>query len=163
MLFLKHLNSFKIYIIILTISIVVTINDLENLYVLNLIFYLFIHILMIYLGIYFYNNILYLVFFLSGLLLDIFLINEIGPHLCTFMILILFLSRINKTLFKLDSKKILFFIVFLLFICLILESLINFFLFGYSNNIRYFIEIAILTILISYPSFYLFQFIDKFK
>ena len=76
MLLLKHLDSFKIYIIILVLSFGFSINVIIDFYILSLIFYLFIHLLMIYIGIYYFRTILYLIFFICGFILDLSLINE---------------------------------------------------------------------------------------
>ena len=163
MLLLKHLDSFKIYIIILVLSFGFSINVIIDFYILNLIFYLFIHLLMIYIVIYYFRTILYLIFFICGFILDLSLINEFGPHLFTFMILILFLNRIKKTLLKFSSLRILLFILVILFISIFFEKIISFLLYSYFFDIQNYIQIIIISLLISYPSFYLFYKIDNFK
>ena len=160
---LRHLDSFKIYIILLLISFGITINVIINFYILNLIFYLFIHILIIYLGIYYFRKILYLIFFICGIILDLYLLDEFGPHLFTFMMLILFLHQVQKILLKFSSHKILLFIIIILLTSLFIEKMISFFLYGYFFDLSNYIQTIFVSLLIIYPSFYLFYKIDHFK
>ena len=160
---LRNLDSFKIYIIILILSFGITIDIIINFYFINLIFYLFIHLLMIYIGIYYFRKILYLIFFICGIVLDLSLLNEFGPHLLTFMILILSLNLIQKTLLKLSSQRILLFIVFVLFISLFIEKMISYLLYNYSFDLQNYLQIIFISFFIAYPAFYLFYKIDNFK
>ena len=95
MFFLRHLNAFRIYIILLLISSLTTIHGIVEFPIFNLIAYLFTHILIIYIGIYHFKKIIYLIFFICGAIFDIFLI-EFGPHLITFMFLALLFNNIQK-------------------------------------------------------------------
>jgi len=163
MFFLKHLNPFRVYIIILVISSLILINASINFPTLNLIFYIFVHILIIYIGIYHFKKILYLVFFICGTIIDIFLTNEIGPHLITFMLLILFLSQLNKYFVLLSSLQLFLIITFALFSCLFFEMLILFFLFNYNFELKYLFKNILIFLLIFYPIFYFFGKIDRLR
>jgi len=81
----QYYNSFIIYNILLIIFFSLTVNGVPLFPILNIIFYSIFHFLIIYLGIFYYRKKLYLIYFLYGLGLDLFWINEIGPHLITFM------------------------------------------------------------------------------
>ena len=81
----QYYNSFIIYNILLIIFFSLTVNGVPLFPILNIICYSIFHFLIIYLGIYYYRKKLYLIYFLYGLGLDLFWINEIGPHLITFM------------------------------------------------------------------------------
>ena len=160
---LRFLNSFFIYNLILVILFSLSVTSLSFLPILNIIFYVIFHFLIIYLGIYNYRNILYLIYFLYGLSLDIFWINEIGPHLIVFMGLLVFIKLIIKYLYNLDSIKIYFFLLIMQFLMILIEMLISQIMFNYSFNFNYFFQITLISILISYPVFVIFSKIDAFK
>ena len=104
-MFLKrHLDAFKIYIILLVISSSILIRGVPEFPVINFLMYLFIHILLIYLGIYHFKIILYFVFFITGIIFDVSLLNEVGPHILTFMMLILLLSQLQRFIILLSSR-----------------------------------------------------------
>ena len=54
--------------------------------------YLFTHILLVYIGIYHFKIILFFIYFVIGFIFDVYLLNEIGTHTVTFMVLILILG-----------------------------------------------------------------------
>ena len=161
--FQRYLNSFNIYIIILIISLGNTITAIVPFSLLNDIFYLFVHFLLIYLGIYYQRLLLILIFFITGIILDLSLLaTNFGAHIFTFMILILFLNKINKYLFSFTSKRILFFIIFILAMCLFIEEIyLHLMLINYSFNINNYLQNIIISLLISYPIFFLFKIIDE--
>ena len=128
--------------------------------VVNLFAYSFAHILLIYIGIYHFHIMLYLVFFVLGIIFDISLLNEIGPHLITFVLLILLLSQIKKFYTLLSSNKILLIIILILSLTLISEMLISLILFNYGVNFSILLNNLLISLLISYPTFYLFSKID---
>ena len=161
--FLRYLDSFNIYIIILILSLGNTIEAIVPFSLLNDIFYLFIHFLLIYLGIYYQRFLLILIFFITGIVLDLSLVaTNFGAHIFTFMILILLLYKINKFLFNYSSKNILFFIICILAICLFIEEMyLHIILINYSFNFNYYLQKIIISLLIAYPTFYLFNTIDE--
>ena len=121
MFFKRHLDAFKIYIILLVISSSILIRGVPEFPAINFLMYLFIHILLIYLGIYHFKTTLYFVFFITGIIFDISLLNEIGPHILTFMMLILLLSQLQRFIVLLSSNMIFFIIIFILYLFLICE------------------------------------------
>ena len=140
-MFLKrHLDSFKIYIILLIISTSIVIRGIPEFPVINFITYLFIHILLIYIGFYYFNITLYFVFFVTGIIFDIFLLNEIGPHIVTFMILIIFLNQFQRFLIILSSKKIFILIILILFSTYVFEMFFSLILFNYNFVIYDFVK-----------------------
>ena len=155
-----HLKPIIIYFFLLIISLGITVNAYSFL-ILNLIFYLLIHFIIIYIGIYYYRKFLFFVFFLSGILLDLSLLNEIGPHLLTFMILIIFLSRAKKILIGFNSLKIIFFIIITLVVVLFVEKIITYLLFNYTFDIEGYLKSIFLSFIILFPVFFFFQKIDN--
>ena len=97
MRFMLRLNAFYIYnlLLIFIFSFIVNSNNSFSLIYTSL--YCVFHFLIIYLGIYYYRNALYFIFFLYGLGLDVLWLNEIGPHLIVFMFMLVFfnLTKIN--------------------------------------------------------------------
>jgi len=162
-MFLKrHLDAFKIYIIILIMSLSIVISGVPEYPIINFITYLFVHFLLIYLGFYHFKYILYFIYFITGIIFDIFLLNEIGPHLLIFMILIFILSQLQKFLILLTSFKVFCFILIILFLSYFLEKLLSFILYNFSFNLNDLLIFIITSILLSYPTFYLFNKIDEF-
>ena len=161
--FPRYLDSFNIYIIVLIISLGNVIEAIVSFSLLNDIFYLFVHFLLIYLGIYYQRLLLILIFFIAGIILDLSLLaTNFGAHIFTFMILILFLNKINKYLFNFTSKRILFFIIFILAMCLFIEEMyLHFMLINYSFNLNNYLQNILISLLISYPIFFLFKIIDE--
>ena len=135
MFFKRHLDAFKIYIILLVISSSILIRGVPEFPVINFLMYLFIHILLIYLGIYHFKITLYFVFFITGIIFDISLLNEIGPHILTFMMLILLLSQLQRFIVLLSSNMIFFIIIFILYLFLICEMFLSLILFNLSFEI----------------------------
>jgi cell shape-determining protein MreD len=163
MFFKRHLDAFKIYIILLVISSSILIRGVPEFPVINFLMYLFIHILLIYLGIYHFKITLYFVFFITGIIFDISLLNEIGPHILTFMMLILLLSQLQRFIVLLSSNMIFFIIIFILYLFLICEMFLSLILFNLSFEISNLLKNIFVSLLISYPIFYVFSKIDKFE
>ena len=163
MFFKRHLDAFKIYIILLVISSSILIRGVPEFPVINFLIYLFIHILLIYMGIYHFKITLYFVFFITGIIFDIALLNEIGPHILTFMMLILLLSQLQRFIILLSSNMIFFIIIFILFLFLICEMFFSLILFNLSFEISNLLKSIFISLLISYPIFYIFNKIDKFE
>ena len=161
MLFSRYLSAFNVYIIILILLISFLISGLSYFSIVNFLLYSLIHILLIYTAIYHYRFILYFVYFITGMIFDIFLLDEIGPHIIIFMILIPTINRLKKVISNLSSSKIFVFIILLLFLCLILEMIISYILFNIDFNVSYLLKNLIISIIISYPTFYFFSKIDK--
>ena len=158
----RHLDAFKIYIFLLVISLSIMISGIPEYPLVNFITYLFIHFLLIYLGIYHFKFILYFIYFFVGILFDIFLLNEIGPHLLVFMILIFFLSQLQKFLNIFTSFRIFALILVILFISFSLEKFLSLILYNFSFDLDDLLKFIIFSILLSYPIFYLFNKIDRF-
>ena len=158
---IKYLDSLKIYLLILFFSVAISISVLDNLAIINHLAYLFVHILLIYLIIYYYRTFLIFIYFFLGIILDLSLLNEIGPHTITFVIILILINRIKKLLYNLNSNKIFFFIIIVLFFCIFFEKILSFLLFDYYLNINDYIRDIFYIILIAYPSIYIFNIIDN--
>ena len=158
-----HLKSIYIYFFLLFITITTSISSFNFFLNLNIASYIFLHILLIYLGIYYSRNLLLLVFFVVGIILDTSLLNEIGPHMISFIIVIFCLDKMNKILINFNSFRMLFFIIFLLIIILTIEKFLIYFLYNYSFDFLSYIQLIFLSLIILLPSFFLFQKIDNLE
>jgi len=161
MFFKRHLSAFNIYIFLLILSISILINSIVEFPIINTTIYLFLHLLMIYLGIYYLSQFLFFIFFITGIICDIFLLNELGPHMISFMLLALLLSQIRKTILNLNPMKIILIFSLLYFLTLICEIVLSFFFFNYNFNIENIKMNIFIFLLIFYPTFYFFSKIDK--
>ena len=158
----RHINSFNVYNVLLIIIFSLTVNGFFY-STINIFFYVILHFLIIYLGIYYYRNLLYFIYFIYGLGLDLIWVNEIGPHLLIFMLILIFFSKVSKYLYQLDSFKIYSFILLVQIFIIFLEMFIANIFFNYAFNYNYFINIIVISLVFSFPIFLIFSKIDKLK
>jgi len=158
-----RLNSFKIYNILLIIVFSIIVNDNHSFPLIYTAFYCIFHFLIIYLGVYYYRKQLYFIYFLYGLGLDIFWLNEIGPHLIVFMSMLVFFNLSTKYFYNLSSFKIYVVLIIIQLTMISFEVFVSFFLLNFSFNLNYFIQIYLSTLLLSFPIFLFFSKIDKYK
>ena len=156
-------EPFYIYNILLLFVFSVIVNGYSFNFYVNLIFYNIFHLLIIYLSIYYYKKLLYFIFFIYGLGLDIFWLNEVGPHLIVFMIFLIFINFSKKIMHSFNSFKIYFSIIIIQAILIGSEMILAKFLFGSNYSFSVFLQIIFLCILLSFPTFILFSKIDKIK
>lgn len=163
MRFMLRLNAFYIYnvLLIFIFSFIVNSNNSFSLIYTSL--YCVFHFLIIYLGIYYYRNALYFIFFLYGLGLDVLWLNEIGPHLIVFMFMLVFFNLTKKYWYNLNSYKVYIMIMVLQFIIISLEIIFSYIFFQYIYYLNHFLQIFFMSILISFPTFLFFSYIDKYK
>ena len=156
-------NAFYVYnlLLIFIFSFIVNSNNSFSLIYTSL--YCVFHFLIIYLGIYYYRSALYFIFFLYGLGLDILWLNEIGPHLIVFMFMLVFFNLTKKYWYNLNSYKIYIMIIILQFIIISLEIIFSYMFFQYIYYLNHFLQIFFISILISFPTFLFFSYIDKYK
>jgi len=158
----KYFNSFIIYNILLIIFFSLTVNGFPFFPIVNIIFYTIFHFLIIYLGIYYYRKKLYLLYFLYGLGLDLFLINEIGPHLIVLMLALIIFYLTFKYLNNLRKLNIYLMLLITQMTMICFEMIISQLMFGFSFHLNNFLEIVFLSIILSYPIFIIFSKIDRF-
>ena len=96
MLFKKYFSPVYFYHSILFLSFSISLNNVIEFEYVNLFFYVLAHLLIIYLCFYYFHFFLYFVFFFYGVFFDIFLLNNIGPHLLVFIFLLVIISFLKK-------------------------------------------------------------------
>ena len=158
-----HLNSFKIYNIFLLFLFSIIINSQTLPLSISKIFYCLFFFILVYLGIYYFRNSLYLIYFLYGLFLDIFLLNSMGPHILVFIIYLFFISFCSKYLYNLSSIKIYLIILTLVLLMLFFQIFLTYLILDMNIFFINFFEVLIISIIFSFPVFLFFFKIDKFK
>ena len=158
----SRLNNPSIYYqIILFLSFSISINYFVELKYVNLIFYIFFHITFIYICFYYFHYYLFFVAFIYGISFDLILINNIAPHLLTFLFLLVFISLLRKRLFYLKQNRISIIILLFLLIILFFEMFIASVFFNYSIQFDLISQFIIISLIIFLPAFYFFSKLDK--
>ena len=159
----KRLNSqIIIYHFILFFSFSLSVNYFFDLKFINYLAYVFFHLTLIYLVFYYFHFILFFISFIYGIFFDIFLIDNISPHLISFLFFIFLFYFTRKYLFNFSSTQISFIIIIIAFIMFIAEAIIANILFNYSINIKNLGWLFVTTIVIFFPFLILFSRIDEF-
>ena len=161
MLFKNIFKPVYIYHLLLFFSFCVSLNKQTDFYYVNIFFYSLSHIIIIYLSFYYFHFLLYFIFLFYGLLFDIFLLNEIGPHLLVFVILLLFISIMKNYLYNLSSLKVFYFIFLLIFVIYFFEMIFADLFFNYKFNFYNYFKVCITSSIILIPITFLFSKLDK--
>ena len=155
MLLSRVFAPYVLFNIILVFSFSVTVNSFVQIQNVNIFFYIFFHLTFIYFLFYHYHYSLFILGLTYGILLDIFLINEIGSHLITLLIVISLYTQLKKYLFQLTSFQIsvtIFITLNLILISeLVLALLINDIYFNFFHVIKY----IIISVILYVPSLFL--------
>ncbi len=161
-MFLKNFfTPVYIYHFLLFFSFSVSVNNQIDILYVNIFFYSLSHILIIYLSFYYFHSILFFVFLFYGSLYDIFLINEIGPHLIVFLFLLFFIMSLKKFLFNLSSLKVFYLIFLLILIIYFSEMIIADLFFKYSFNVSDYFLVSAISSITLIPIIFLFSKLDK--
>ena len=126
-------KTYLIFNIILLFSFSISVNSLLHIQIVNIIFYILFHLTFIYFLFYYYHYTHYVLGFIYGILFDIMLLNSIGSHLISFMLIISIYISFKKYLLLLSSNQISLIIFITLNIILYTEILLSYFL----NNILF--------------------------
>ncbi len=161
MLLLRVFTPYVLFNIILVFSFSVTVNSYVQIQNINIIFYIIFHLTFVYFLFYQYHYSLFIIGFIYGVLLDIFLINEIGSHLITFLILILLYTQLKKYLFQLNSFQISLTIFVTLNIILISELVFAFLINDIYFNFFQVIKYIIISFILLVPSLFVLNKIDN--
>ena len=161
MLLLRVFTPYVLFNIILVFSFSVTVNSYVQIQNINIIFYIIFHLTFVYFLFYQYHYSLFIIGFIYGILLDIFLINEIGSHLITFLILILLYTQIRKYLFQLNSFQISLTIFVTLNIILISELVFAFLINDIYFNFFQVIKYIVISFILLVPSLFVLNKIDN--
>ena len=159
--FSKFLNSTSKLNIILIISFSISVNSFILFPNINNAFYVLFHLTFIYLIFYHYHYYLYFVALVYGILFDILLLNYIGPHLITFLSLLIFFVLLRKYLILLSSYQIIFIYFITLIVLLLFEQFLANLINDYKFNIFLILKFFIISLIIFIPTIFLFTKLDK--
>jgi len=161
MLLLRVFTPYVLFNIILVFSFSVTVNSYVQIQNINIIFYVIFHLTFVYFLFYQYHYSLFILGFIYGILLDIFLINEIGSHLTTLLILILLYTQLKKYLFQLTSLQISFTIFVTLNLILMSELVFAFLISDIYFNFFQVIKYIAISFILFVPCLFLLNKIDN--
>ena len=161
--FSKFLNPSSKLNIILIISFSISVNSFILFPNVNNAFYVLFHLTLIYLIFYHYHYYLYVVALIYGILFDILLLNNIGPHLITFLSLLLLFAFLKKYLIRLSSYQTIFIYFITLIILLLIEQLLANLIRNYKFNMDYFFNFFLISLIIFIPTVFLFTKLDKWN
>ena len=150
-----------IYHFILFFSFCLSVNYFVNLEIINYLAYVIFHLTLIYLIFYFFHFSLIFFTFLYGLFFDIFLIDNISPHLVSFLFIVIIFYFTKKYLLNLTSNNISFIIITLTIIIFLSEAIIANLLYNFSINFENLRNLIITSIIVFFPTLILFSKIDK--
>ena len=159
--FSKFLNSSIKLNIILIISFSISVNSFILFPNINNGFYVLFHLALIYLIFYHYHYYLYVIALVYGILFDILLLNFIGPHLITFLSLLLLFILLKKYLIMLSSYQIIFVYFITLIVLLLFEQFLSNFINDYKLNIFSILNFFLISLIIFIPSVFIFTKLDK--
>ena len=150
-----------IYHLILFFSFSLSVNYFINLEFINFLSYVFFHLTLIYLVFYFFHFSLIFISFLYGVFFDIFLIDFISPHLISFLVFIFLFYYTKKFLLNFSSSTISYIIIGITLLMFVSETLIANIFFNYPINYQNLSWLFFTSLIIFFPSLYVFSKIDK--
>ena len=161
-MFSKLLSSQTIiYHLILFFSFSLSVNYFVNLEFINFFSYVFFHLTLIYLVFYFFHFSLIFISFLYGIFFDIFLIDFISPHLISFLVFVFLFYYSKKYLLNFTSTTISYIIIGVTLLMFVSETLIANIFFNYPINYQNLSWLFFTTLIIFFPSLFIFSKIDK--
>ena len=161
-MFPKLLSSqIFIYNCILFFSFSLSVNYFIDFEIVNYAAYVLFHLTLVYLVFYFFNFYLIVLSFLYGIFFDVFLIDNISPHLISFLIFVALFYFTKKYLLNLSSNKVSFLIIFITLSMFFFESIIANLQFNYPINFENLFRLFTTTIILFFPSLLIFSKIDK--
>ena len=161
-MFAKLLSSQTIiYHLILFFSFSLSVNYFVDLEFINFFSYVFFHLTLIYLVFYFFHFSLIFISFLYGIFFDIFLIDFISPHLISFLVFVFLFYYSKKYLLNFTSTTISYIIIGVTLLMFVSETLIANIFFNYPINYQNLSWLFFTTLIIFFPSLFIFSKIDK--
>ena len=159
--FSKFLNSSVKLNIILLISFSISVNSFILFPNINNVFYILFHLTFIYFLFYHYHYSIYFLGLIYGIMLDIFLINEIGSHLLVLIFLISIFILFKKYLFLLNSNQITIIIFVTLIVTIFLIGILAYLLNNINFSFQMMLNYSIISLIIFIPSIFFFNNLDK--
>ncbi len=154
-------SQILIYNCILFFSFSLSVNYFVDFDILNYIAYVLFHLTLVYLIFYYFNFYLIFLSFLYGIFFDVFLINNISPHLISFLFFVVLFYFTKKYLLNLSSNKVFFLMIVITLIMFFSEAIFANLQFNYPINFENLFRLFVTTIILFFPSLLIFSKIDK--
>ncbi len=148
---LQVFKTYFIFNIILLFSFSISVNSLLHIEIINILFYFLFHLTFIYFLFYYYHYTHYILGFIYGILFDIILLNSIGSHLISFMVILSIYLLFKKYLLLLTSNQISLIIFISLNLILYIEILLSYFLNNIYFTISHLFNYLVISIIIFIP------------
>ena len=149
----RYIHLISIFLLILLIL------NSYNLFLLDLFFYILLHILFIYLIFFYDNKINYYTTFLIAFILDLYLVNNFGPHLIIFLLMFTIIKKFKIFFNNKNPQYLIFANLIIIYIMLVLETIIWTTFYDNPLNLYVLINYFIVLILIYYPSYFVLKLI----
>ena len=160
-MFSNVLKPYLIFNLILFFAFSISVNSFVEIEYLNLVFYIFFHITYIYLLFYHYHFSIYIIGLFYGIFFDILLMNSIGSHLVSLLILIFLYVFLKKYLFLLSSLQISITIFITLNAVIYFEIFYAFVFNNFYLNILQLLNYFIIALIIFIPTILVLNKIDN--
>ena len=138
------------HIIILFILLSLSVNSYNYAFI-ELVFYVLLHILFIFYSFYDDYKLNIIIVFIIGFMLDLFLINEFGPHLFSFLFFYLIVNQLKKFFISQNAKLLILLNLFLMILILISEKILVYIVYGLKFDYYILLQCIILSIILCYP------------
>ena len=160
-MFSNVLKPYLIFNLILFFAFSISVNSFVEIEYINLIFYILFHITYIYLLFYHYHFSIYIIGLFYGIFFDILLMNSIGSHLVSLLILIFLYVFLKKYLFLLSSLQISITIFITLNAVIYFEIFYAFVFNNFYLNILQLLNYFIIALIIFIPTIFVLNKIDN--
>ena len=150
-----------IYHLILFFSFSLSVNYFIDLEFINFLSYVLFHLTLVYFVFYFFHFSLIFISFLYGVFFDIFLIDYISPHLISFLFFVFLFYYSKKYLLNFSSTTISYIIIGVTLLMFVTETLVANIFFNYPLNYQNLSRLFFTSLIVFFPSLFIFSKIDK--
>ena len=150
----------NLYLFIIFFILILSINSFQNIYI-ELVFYVILHIVFTLYSFYDDFKLNYFIVFIIGFVLDLFLINNFGPHLLTFMFFYLLISKINKYFINQKQPIIILSNLLFVFSILFVEKVLIYLIYSFNINFHTLLQCIIFSTILFYPIYLILNIIKS--
>ena len=157
---LVNFTKKNIYFLIIFFVLFLSINPFSNIYI-ELVFYVTLHIIFILYSFYDDFKLNYFIVFFIGFVLDLFLINNFGPHLLAFMFFYLLLRKIRKFFINQKQSIIILSNLLSVFLILLAEKVLVYLIYSFNINFHTLLQCIIFSTILFYPIYLILNIIKS--
>lgn len=152
----------NLYLFLIFFTLFVTTQS-YNFFFIDLTFYVILHIIFVLCSFYKEFKINYLIVFIIGFVLDIYLVNDFGPHLIVLMFFYLIIKKIGYLFINQTFLALLLINLFFVLIILFLEKFFWFVIYDYKISYSILLQSFVISIILFYPIYLLMDYIKNNK